>query len=267
MTATPIPRTLANVLFGDLDISTIDQYHTSKALVSTTLIPSLEISAMDEPIKQALKLGQQVYVVCPAIETDEEGELADVQSVHQALSKRFPGVQVGMLHGKLPNEVKEDVLRRFNDQTLTILVTTTVIEVGINVPTANVMIIHHADRFGLSQLHQLRGRIGRGQVEGQCYLLSDADQPESLARLQVIVDTSDGFIIAEKDLELRGPGELFGVKQSGVPSFLIANVITDQKILMTALKDAVDLVDHPNEPQNKAWIADCLVEHSTQLLD
>jgi ATP-dependent DNA helicase RecG len=267
MSATPIPRTLANVLFGDLDISTIDQYHTSKALVSTTLIPSLEISAMDEPIKQALKLGQQVYVVCPAIETDEEGELADVQSVHQALSKRFPGVQVGMLHGKLPNEVKEDVLRRFNDQTLTILVTTTVIEVGINVPTANVMIIHHADRFGLSQLHQLRGRIGRGQVEGQCYLLSDADQPESLARLQVIVDTSDGFIIAEKDLELRGPGELFGVKQSGVPSFLIANVITDQKILMTALKDAVDLVDHPNEPQNKAWIADCLVEHSTQLLD
>lgn len=267
MSATPIPRTMANVLFGDLDISTIDQYHATKAKVITTLIPSLDIFAMDTPIQAALTNHQQVYVVCPAIETDEEGELADVQTVHKALSKHYPHTVIEMLHGKLPNETKEAVLKRFYDQTVRILVTTTVIEVGINVPTANVMIIHHADRFGLSQLHQLRGRIGRGQVEGQCYLLSDADNPESLARLQVVVESSDGFKIAEKDLELRGPGELFGLKQSGIPSFLIANVITDQKILMTALQDAINVVDHPGDPQNKAWIADCLVEHSTQLLD
>jgi ATP-dependent DNA helicase RecG len=267
MSATPIPRTMANVLFGDLDISTIDQYHASKARVITTLIPSLEILAMDAPIQKALADHQQVYVVCPAIETDEEGELTDVLTVHKTLSKRHPDLRIEMLHGKMPNETKEAVLKRFYDQTVRILVTTTVIEVGINVPTANVMIIHHADRFGLSQLHQLRGRIGRGQMEGQCYLLSDADNPESLARLQVVVESSDGFRIAEKDLELRGPGELFGLKQSGIPSFLIANVITDQKILMTALQDAIALVDHPEDPQNKVWIADCLVEHSTQLLD
>jgi ATP-dependent DNA helicase RecG len=267
MSATPIPRTMANVLFGDLDISTIDQYHATKASVKTTLIPFLAISAMDEPIRMALASGQQVYVVCPAIETDDESELADVQSVHAELTQRFPQLSIGMLHGKLPQEAKEAVLGRFLDQTVRVLVTTTVIEVGINVPTANVMIIHHADRFGLSQLHQLRGRIGRGRVEGQCYLLSEADQPDSLARLQVVVDSNDGFYIAEKDLELRGPGELFGLKQSGIPSFLIANVITDQKILMTALHDAIELINHAEDPQNKAWIADCLVEHSTQLLD
>jgi ATP-dependent DNA helicase RecG len=267
MSATPIPRTMANVLFGDLDISTIDQYHASKAKIKTTLIPSLEFSAMELPINMALANGQQVYVVCPAIETDDEGELADVQSVHAELTKRFPQVNIGMLQGKLPQDTKEAVLRGFVDQTVRILVTTTVIEVGINVPTANVMIIHHADRFGLSQLHQLRGRIGRGSVEGLCYLLSEADQPESLARLQVVVDSNDGFYIAEKDLELRGPGELFGLKQSGIPSFLIANVITDQKILMTALQDAIELVNHADDPHNKAWIADCLVEHNTQLLD
>lgn len=267
MSATPIPRTMANVLFGDLDISTIDQYHASKASVKTHLIPSLDIVAMDAPIHAALNKKHQVYVICPAIETDEESELADVQSVHAALKQRFPHVSIEMLHGKLPTEIKDAVLTRFIEQSVQILVTTTVIEVGINVPTANVMIIHHADRFGLSQLHQLRGRIGRGVSSGECYLLTEADQPESLARLQVVVDSNDGFYIAEKDLELRGPGELFGLKQSGVPSFLIANVITDQKILMTALNDAIELVNHPNDPQHRAWIADCLVEHSTQLLD
>ena len=267
MSATPIPRTMANVLFGDLDISTIDQYHTSKAAVKTHLIPSLDFVAMDEPIQAALRDDHQVYVVCPAIETDDESELADVQSVYTALKQRYPHVSIEMLHGKLPTETKDAVLARFIDQSVQILVTTTVIEVGINVPTANVMIIHHADRFGLSQLHQLRGRIGRGTSVGQCYLFSEADQPESLARLQVVVDSNDGFYIAEKDLELRGPGELFGLKQSGVPSFLIANVITDQKILVTALNDAIEIIDHSNDPQNRAWIADCLVEHSTQLLD
>lgn len=268
MTATPIPRTMANVLFGDLEISTIERYHSTKQKVTTTLIQDLDLKSVIPAIKTALNDKQQVYIVCPAIDSDSDLELNDVNTVTKALRNLLPAsVIIDTLHGKLSTEAKETVLGRFYAQTTQILVTTTVIEVGVNVPSANVMIVYDADRFGLSQLHQLRGRVGRGSREGQCYLLTESEEENTLARMQVLLDSSDGFVIAEKDLELRGPGEIFGLKQSGIPNFLIANVVLDQNILMTALNDAKMMISKQNDPLYKTWIEDCLLEHSTQLLD
>ncbi len=268
MSATPIPRTMANVLFGDLEISTIDQYHQSRQKIHTRLIKDLNLKALIPQLKSFLQENQQIYVVCPAIDSDNELELNDVNSVFKTLRKLLdPEVTIDTLHGKLSTEVKETVLQRFTSGQTQILVTTTVIEVGVNVLNANVMIIYDADRFGLSQLHQLRGRVGRGQDEGTCFLLTESEEETALARMQVLLDTTDGFIIAEKDLELRGPGEIFGLKQSGIPSFLIANVVLDQNILLTALGDAKMMIAHSSDPLYKTWIEDCLLEHSTQLLD
>jgi len=260
MTATPIPRTMANVLFGDLEISTIDYYHQTKQKIHTKLIQNCDLKPLVPTIEHYLELNQQIYVVCPAIDADSELELNDVNTVTKTLRKHLgTEVMIECLHGKLNTEAKETVLSRFYTGITQILVTTTVIEVGVNVPKANVMIIYDADRFGLSQLHQLRGRVGRGNDEGVCFLLTDSEEPSTLQRMQVI--------IAEKDLELRGPGEIFGLKQSGIPSFLIANVVLDQNILMTALGDAKNLIANQNNPLYKPWIEDCLLEHSTQLLD
>jgi ATP-dependent DNA helicase RecG len=211
---------------------------------------------------------QQIYVVCPAIESDGELELNDVNTVTKTLRKLLGNsVLIDVLHGKLSTEAKETVLERFTSNQTQILVTTTVIEVGVNVQSANVMIIYDADRFGLSQLHQLRGRVGRGLDEGYCFLLSASEEETAIERMKVLLETTDGFIIAEKDLELRGPGEIFGLKQSGIPSFLIANVVLDQNILMTSLNDAKMMISHQKDPLYIPWIEDCLLEHSTQLLD
>ncbi len=268
MTATPIPRTMANVLFGDLEISTIDNYHASKQKVHTTLIQDLDLNMLIPNLKAFIAQNQQIYVVCPAIESDSELELNDVTSVTKKLQKLLPkDITIDILHGKLSTEQKEAVLTRFYAAQTQILVTTTVIEVGVNVPTANIMVIYDADRFGLSQLHQLRGRVGRGTDEGHCFLLTESEEETTLERMNVLLQSSDGFIIAEKDLELRGPGEIFGLKQSGIPSFLIANVVLDQNILMTALGDAKMMITKQKDPLYQAWIEDCLLEHSTQLLD
>lgn len=268
MTATPIPRTMANVLFGDLEISTIDSYHASKQKTHTRLIQDLDLKGLIPSILDFIQQHQQIYVVCPAIEADSELELNDVNTVTKTLRKLLPNtVTIDVLHGKLSTEAKETVLGRFYSEQTQILVTTTVIEVGVNVASANVMIIYDADRFGLSQLHQLRGRVGRGKDEGTCILLTESEEEHTLERMNVLLQTTDGFIIAEKDLELRGPGEIFGLKQSGIPSFLIANVVLDQNILMTALNDAKMMVLKQKDPLYKPWIEDCLLEHSTQLLD
>ncbi len=268
MSATPIPRTMANVLFGDLEISTIDSYHQSKQKIHTKLIQNLDLKAMIPTIEHFIEKKQQIYVVCPAIEADSELELNDVNTVSKTLRKYLSkDVIIDSLHGKLSTEAKETVLNRFYASVTQILVTTTVIEVGVNVLNANVMIIYDADRFGLSQLHQLRGRVGRGREEGNCYLLTGSEETSVLDRMNVLLETSDGFLIAEKDLELRGPGEIFGLKQSGIPSFLIANVVLDQNILMTALSDAKVMINKHDNPLYKTWIEDCLLEHSTQTLD
>jgi len=268
MTATPIPRTMANVLFGDLEISTIDQYHQSKKKVHTKLIHNLDLKGLLPTLLSFIEKHQQIYVVCPAIDSDGELELNDVTSVTKTLRKLLGNtVSIDTLHGKLTTEAKEIVLKGFISNQIQILVTTTVIEVGVNVQNANAMIIYNADRFGLSQLHQLRGRVGRGEDEGYCFLLSDSEEETAIERMKVLLGTTDGFIIAEKDLELRGPGEIFGLKQSGIPSFLIANVVLDQNILMTALNDAKMMIAHQKETSYIPWIEDCLLEHSTQLLD
>lgn len=266
MSATPIPRTLANVLFGDLSVSTITQYHQSKMPVHTHYIPSNSIKPILPDILRYVAEGDQVYVVCPAIEEDVESDVRTVDTVTLALRKALPkSIIVGSLHGKMKSDEKDKIMSDFKQKKIQFLVSTTVIEVGVNVKDANIMIIYDADRFGLSQLHQLRGRVGRGLRDGHCYLLSDTQEPLSIERLQVIVNSTDGFEIANKDLELRGPGELFGLKQSGLPSFLVANVILDQKILITAQKDAEFIIQNPQKYQT--WIQSCKDELVNEAFD
>jgi len=257
MSATPIPRTLASALFGDLDVSTIRNYHSGKQKIHTELLRKNSIKPILKEILDQIRNGSQVYVVCPAIEEDNAAEVRNVTQVAESLNKILPKeVTTGILHGKLSSSDKENVLQRFYQGTIQMLVTTTVIEVGVNIPSANTIIIYDSDRFGLSQLHQLRGRVGRGTVEGMCYLLSDSDDEHTLERLQVLVENDDGFMIANKDLELRGPGEMLGLKQSGIPSFLIANVVRDLPILETAQKDAIWMIQNPTDPNSIQWLND-----------
>lgn len=241
MSATPIPRTLAAFVFGDLDVSTIRFYHASKPKIITEVMHGNSIRPILKELIRAIRNHTQIYVVCPAIE--EDSELRNVNSVTANLKKYLPDdIHIDQLHGKLSNDEKEKVLRNFLNGTTDLLVCTTVIEVGVSIPNANVMVVYDSDRFGLSQLHQLRGRVGRGNIEGKCYLLSESEEPLTLERLNVLKETDDGFIIANKDLELRGPGEMLGLKQSGVPSFLIANVVKDINILKTAQQDAKEML-------------------------
>ncbi|NTW90696.1 MAG: hypothetical protein HGA35_01980 [Erysipelotrichaceae bacterium] len=266
MSATPIPRTLAAVLFNDLNISTITSYHASKQKIETRLIQSNSIKPIYDTLIERLNQNDQIYFVCPSIEFDENRLVKSVDQIYHALVKGLPkNIRIGMLHGKLSQDEKDKVLQSFLEHKIDCLVTTTVIEVGVNVQTANTMVIYDSDRFGLSQLHQLRGRVGRGSVEGLCFLLTDSEDELSLERLKVLENSQDGFEIANKDLELRGPGEIFGLKQSGIPSFLIANVVLDQAILVTAQKDSIDIVSKQN--QFKDWIDYCLKDLENQRMD
>lgn len=266
MSATPIPRTLAAVLFNDLNISTITSYHSSKKTIETKLIKSNSIKPIYSVLLERLKNNDQIYFVCPSIEFDENSSVKSVDQIYQALLKGFPkSIRIGMLHGKLSQDEKNTVLDDFLNHKIDCLVTTTVIEVGVNVHSANTMVIYDSDRFGLSQLHQLRGRVGRGSVDGLCFLLTDSEDELSLKRLEVLENSQDGFEIANKDLELRGPGEIFGLKQSGIPSFLIANVVLDQAILVTAQKDSIEILN--KQLHFKDWINYCLKDLENQRMD
>ena len=266
MSATPIPRTLAAVLFNDLNISTITSYHSSKKPIETKLIKSNSIKPIYSVLLERLKNNDQIYFVCPSIEFDENSSVKSVDQIYQALLKGFPkSIRIGMLHGKLSQDEKNTVLDDFLNHKIDCLVTTTVIEVGVNVQSANTMVIYDSDRFGLSQLHQLRGRVGRGSVDGLCFLLTDSEDELSLKRLEVLENSQDGFEIANKDLELRGPGEIFGLKQSGIPSFLIANVVLDQAILVTAQKDSIEILN--KQLHFKDWINYCLKDLENQRMD
>lgn len=266
MSATPIPRTLAAVLFNDLNISTITSYHSSKKTIETKLIKSNSIKPIYSVLLERLKNNDQIYFVCPSIEFDENSSVKSVDQIYQALLKGFPkSIRIGMLHGKLSQDEKNTVLDDFLNHKIDCLVTTTVIEVGVNVQSANTMVIYDSDRFGLSQLHQLRGRVGRGSVDGLCFLLTDSEDELSLKRLEVLENSQDGFEIANKDLELRGPGEIFGLKQSGIPSFLIANVVLDQAILVTAQKDSIEILN--KQLHFKDWINYCLKDLENQRMD
>jgi ATP-dependent DNA helicase RecG len=240
MTATPIPRSLTMTIYGDLDVSVIDEMPPGRTPIETRVFGEEQRPEVKELISREVRAGRQVYVVYPLVEESEKMDLKDAAQRYEYLrDKVFPKSSVGLVHGKMKTADKEEVMRRFVAGEIQILVSTTVIEVGVDVPNASVMIVEHAERFGLSQLHQLRGRVGRGAEKSYCVLLT-SDKKTSVAneRLGIMARTNDGFVIAEKDLELRGPGELLGTKQSGLPEFRVANLVRDQQFLEGARKEA-----------------------------
>ncbi|MGL5978135.1 MAG: ATP-dependent DNA helicase RecG [Erysipelotrichaceae bacterium] len=263
MSATPIPRTMAFSLFGDLDVSSIETMPKKRKKKITKYVKGNSLQPILPQLKASIAEGNQVYVVCPAIEANEQG-VRSAESVYQAMKKALKEFEIGLVHGKLKQEEKADIMQRFQAQEIQILVATSVIEVGVDVPSANVMVIYDAHRFGLSQLHQLRGRVGRHQAVGTCYLLSDSEDADARARLQVLVKSQDGFEIARQDLAQRGFGDLLGQRQSGVPSFKLANVVADEAILEAARNDAVTIVAQlSNYPKYQTYIQ----EHQDHTID
>jgi len=240
MTATPIPRSLTMTIYGDLDVSVIDEMPPGRTPIETLVLGEEKRVEVKQLIAREVRAGRQVYVVYPLVEESEKMDLKDATRRFEYLrDKVFPKFSVGLIHGKMKSADKEDIMRRFVKGEIQILVSTTVIEVGVDVPNASVMVVEHAERFGLSQLHQLRGRVGRGAEKSYCVLLTSDKQSEvARQRLGIMAETNDGFRIAEKDLEIRGPGELLGTKQSGLPEFRIANLVRDQKILEAAQREA-----------------------------
>jgi len=248
MTATPIPRTLALTLYGDLDISVLDEMPPGRTPIVTRRVGDERADEVWQFVRKQVTAGHQAYVVYPVIEENEETELKAAMKMYGDLSKKtFPDLTVAVLHGRMEPDLKEQVMRLFQQGKIQILVSTTVIEVGVDVPNAAVMVIEHAERFGLAQLHQLRGRIGRGAAKSFCILMTSGKvSEEAERRLDAMVRTTDGFQIAELDLEMRGPGEFFGTRQAGMPSFQVANLIRDRDLLELAKKEAAAVLSGPN---------------------
>jgi len=246
LTATPIPRTLSLTLYGDLDVSVIDELPPGRTPIETRMTTESHLPGVWEGVRREVQAGHQAYVVYPVID-ESKLELKAAIEEHERLSKLiFPKLKVGLLHGRLSSEEKEDVMQRFRRNEVQILVATTVVEVGVDVPNATVMVIEHAERFGLSQLHQLRGRIGRGAQKSHCVLVSSGRlTDEGRARLETMVRTNNGFEIAETDLQLRGPGEFFGTRQSGDMGFQVASPLRDRELLELARKEAFRLAEDP----------------------
>ncbi|MFA5354943.1 MAG: ATP-dependent DNA helicase RecG [Thermodesulfovibrionales bacterium] len=243
MTATPIPRTLALTLYGDLDYSVIDELPPRRSPIKTRLIYEANKREIYRLIREETGKGRQVYVVYPLIEESEAMNLKAAATGMEALQAMFPELRVGLLHGRMKTAEREGVMREFKDGLIHMLVSTTVIEVGVDVPNASLMVIIHAERFGLAQLHQLRGRVGRGADQSFCILLCYNAHGDAQRRLEVMVETTDGFRIAEEDLEIRGPGEFFGTRQSGLPDLKAANLVRDARLVEIARKDAFSLLE------------------------
>jgi ATP-dependent DNA helicase RecG len=256
MTATPIPRTLALTLYGDLDVSVLDEMPPGRTPIVTRRISDDRSAEVWDFVRKQVAAGHQAYVVYPVIEENEETELKAAIKMYKELSKKiFPDLRVGLLHGRLDADLKEQVMRLFQKGEIDILVATTVIEVGVDVANATVMIIEHAERFGLAQLHQLRGRIGRGRSKSYCVLMTGGKVSEDgERRLDAMVRTNDGFKIAELDLELRGPGEFFGTRQAGIPGFQVANLIRDRQLLEAAKLEAAAVLAGPSSEISQAEI-------------
>jgi ATP-dependent DNA helicase RecG len=243
MSATPIPRSLALTLYGDLDVSILDERPPGRKPVKTAMRPETARGRVLQFVDRALEQGRQAYIVYPVIEESEKTDLKAATTMYEALAQgAFAHRRVALLHGRIGSEERDDIMRRFRDHEIDVLVATTVIEVGIDVPNATVMLIEHPERFGLSQLHQLRGRVGRGAEESYCILLGDVS-PDVASRLDIFVQTEDGFAIARADLQLRGMGDLFGERQSGVPTFKVADPLRDEQLNLVAQEVAADILE------------------------
>ena len=255
MTATPIPRTLSMTMYGDLDVSLIDEMPPGRTAVDTRQLSRMEEGVAWKLVETEVQDGRQAFVVCPLVDDSPKIEAASATAEHARLTALMPDLEVGLIHGQLRSADKEAVMAAFRAGEIDVLVSTTVIEVGIDVPNATVMVIEDASRFGLSQLHQLRGRVGRGQHPGSCLLIADPTTPEGEARLAAMIETTDGFRLAEEDLRIRGQGTVFGTRQSGVKDLRLANILEDFDTLVAARRDAFGLVDSDPELSDHSDLA------------
>lgn len=244
MTATPIPRTLALILYGDLDISIIDELPPNRKKIDTLAVTKSMTQRVNNFIKEQVQEGRQAYIVCPLVEENEELDLKSVEALYEkSKTETFSEYRVEYIHGKMKPKEKDAIMERFKKKEIDILISTTVIEVGVDVPNANIMVIENAERFGLAQLHQLRGRVGRGEFKSYCILKYEGKGETVRKRMKVMCETNDGFIISEKDLELRGSGDFFGTMQHGLPEFKIANLFEDMKVLKIAQAVAIKIME------------------------
>ena len=251
MTATPIPRTLALYLYSDLDVSAIDELPPGRKKIDTRFFTEESRNAAYDLARKEVNKGRQVYIVCPLIEEDEKEKLNSVESIYNKLvSGVFSDIKVEVLHGKMKPQEKDEIIGRFKNNETKVLISTTVIEVGVNVPNASVMIVENAERFGLAQLHQLRGRVGRGEYESYCILIANAKNNVTKKRMTIMTESTDGFYISEQDLKLRGSGEMFGMKQSGTEGLILADIYEDMNILRCAREEAKVILES-DLPQNK----------------
>ncbi|REJ32383.1 MAG: DNA helicase RecG, partial [Bacillota bacterium] len=243
MTATPIPRTLALTLYGDLDVSVINEMPPGRRPVRTRWLRPSQRGQAYRFLAEQVARGRQAYVVCPLVEGSEDGGAKAAVDLHRRLVRKLPHLKAGLLHGRMSGAEKQEVMRAFRDGEISVLVATTVVEVGVDVPNATVMLVEDADRFGLAQLHQLRGRVGRGSAESYCLLIAEPTTPEAEQRLRVMEQVHDGLEIAEQDLRLRGPGEIFGTRQHGLPDLRVADPFRDLELLELARREARRLLE------------------------
>lgn len=242
MTATPIPRTLALSIYGDMDVSTIDELPKGRKTIKTFWVGHGRLPRVIRFMKSELEKGRQAYVICPLIEESDKLDVQNALDVHARMTEALTGFRIGLMHGRLSSEEKAEVMSSFKQNRIQVLVSTTVVEVGVDVPNATLMLIYDADRFGLAQLHQLRGRVGRGSGQSYCVLLADAGSESAKERMRLMTETTDGFKLSGYDLKLRGPGDFFGKNQSGLPEFRLADMVHDYRALAVARKDAACLV-------------------------
>ena len=270
MTATPIPRTLALILYGDLDISIIDELPPNRKKIETFAVNKGMTDRVNNFIRKQLEEGRQAYIVCPLVEENEEMDLKSVEKIYETYSKDiFPDYKVDFIHGKMKQRDKDSIMERFKNKEVDVLISTTVIEVGVDVPNSNIMVIENAERFGLAQLHQLRGRVGRGEYQSYCILKFEGKSDNGRKRMKVMCDTNDGFKIYEKDLELRGSGDFFGTMQHGLPEFKIANLFEDVNILKLVQSVATKiLLDDPKlEKQDNRLLKELIRDKFTKRIE
>ena len=242
MSATPIPRTLAIILYGDLDISVMDELPAKRLPIKNCVVGTEFRPKAYQFIREQVQAGHQAYVICPLVEESENLEAENVIDYAKILKEELPEIQIAFLHGKMKAAEKNQIMEDFLEKKTDVLVSTTVIEVGVNVPNATVMLIENAERFGLAQLHQLRGRVGRGDAQSYCIMMNTSQSKESKKRLQILNDSNDGFAIAREDLKLRGQGDFFGVRQSGEMEFAVGDIFADADILQEASEDAKQIL-------------------------